>query len=363
MMRTTDRYIFKQVFLATTYGVVSLSLFLVLARIFQDIRPLVVDQHVPLPLVGKFILNAFPISLMYTIPWGFMAAVLLVFGRLSAEQEINAMKLGGVGLFRIACPVFLLGALLSALCTWVNVEIVPRAGASMDNIVYEAVESNPQSLIQPGIIISQLANMRIFVQKKEQDKLHNLHIYRLPDPKNPDSLGEYVYAEDASFAVDPDNKQIKLTLTSAYIESPDKKGNLDIYVASAAPWKVDLTRKKKMIATSMTNEELRAMLHSPPEDFSKKNRVKFSSMITQRYSFAMASLAFSFIAVPLSLARHRKDSSSGILTAMMVGAAYFVFSLLGQKAQSPFVAEALLWAPNVLCLVVGLLLFHRVRFR
>jgi lipopolysaccharide export system permease protein len=163
--------------------------------------------------------------------------------------------------------------------------------------------------------------------------------------------------------VDPDNKQIKLTLTSAYIESPDKKGNLDIYVASAAPWKVDLTRKKKLIATSMTNEELRAMLQSPPEDFSEKNRIKFSSMITQRYSFAMASLAFAFVAVPLSLARHRKDSSSGILTAMMIGAAYFVFSLLGQKAQSPSMAEALLWAPNVLCLVAGLLLFHRVRFR
>jgi lipopolysaccharide export LptBFGC system permease protein LptF len=86
-------------------------------------------------------------------------------------------------------------------------------------------------------------------------------------------------------------------------------------------------------------------------------------MITQRYSFAMASLAFAFVAVPLSLARHRKDSSSGILTSMMLGAGYFVFSLLGQKAQNTTHAEILLWAPNVLCLIAGLFLFHRVRFR
>jgi lipopolysaccharide export system permease protein len=116
MIRISDRYIFTQVFRATSYAVIALSMFLVLGRIFQEIRPLVVEQHVPLPLVGKFILCVFPVSLMFTIPWGFMAAVLLVMGRLSSEQELNAMQLGGMNLPRIAMPVIFLGALLSAHC-------------------------------------------------------------------------------------------------------------------------------------------------------------------------------------------------------------------------------------------------------
>lgn len=101
MFRISDRYLFWQIFKATIYAVVALSLFLVIGQIFQEIRPLIVEQRVPLPLVGKFILNVFPMSLMFTIPWGFMAAIMLVFGRLSQEQELNALQLGGLSLPRI----------------------------------------------------------------------------------------------------------------------------------------------------------------------------------------------------------------------------------------------------------------------
>lgn len=362
MIRISDRYIFRQVTKATVFAVVSLSLFIVLGRIFQEIRPLVVDSRVPLPLVGKFVLNVFPMSLMYTIPWGFMAAILLVFGRLSAEQELNAMQLGGLSLPRIAMPVLLLGALLSALCLWINVTIVPRANARMDNIVYEAVERDPKALIKPGMITAQLQNLRIFVQKKDDEKLYSLHLYKLPNLKKNETTGEYVYAEDASLGVDPVQKKIKLSLNSAYIESPSKEGNLNIFVASAAPWKVDLTRKKEWRASSMSNEEIRSFLTQPPAEFKTKNTTKYLSTITQRYSFAMASLAFAFIAVPLSLARRRKDSNSGILTALLLGAGYFIFSLLAQKSGDPDLANILLWAPNALCVLAGFYLFYRVRF-
>lgn len=362
MFRISDRYLFWQIAKSTLYAVVALSLFLVIGQIFQEIRPLIVEKRVPLTLVGKFIINVFPMSLMFTIPWGFMAAVLLVFGRLSVEQELNALQLGGLSLPRIARPVFVLGGLLSALCLWVNVEVVPRANARMDNIVYESIERDPKALIKPGMITSQLDNLRIFVQKKDEEKLHSLHLYRLADPKKPGSVGEYVYAEDASLGVDREKKQIKLTLTSAYIESTNKDGELNIYVASAAPWKVDLTRKRRYRASSMTEGEIRDYLANPPDTLTQKDRNKYLTGITQRYSFAMASLAFGLIAVPLSLAKRRKDSTSGILTALLLGAGYFIFSLLAQKSNDPTQATILLWAPNVLCVIFGFYLFHRVRF-
>jgi lipopolysaccharide export LptBFGC system permease protein LptF len=77
----------------------------------------------------------------------------------------------------------------------------------------------------------------------------------------------------------------------------------------------------------------------------------------------MASFAFAFIAVPLSLAKKRKDSTSGILYALLLGAGYFIFSLLAQKSNSPALATTLLWLPNILCVLIGIALFYRVRFR
>jgi lipopolysaccharide export LptBFGC system permease protein LptF len=47
----------------------------------------------------------------------------------------------------------------------------------------------------------------------------------------------------------------------------------------------------------------------------------------------------------------------------MFGAAYFVFSILAQKSDSTDTATLLLWLPNVLCVLFGIMLFYRVRFR
>ena len=365
MFRISDRYLFFQVLQATVYAVVALSLFIVLGQIFQEIRPLLVENRVPLPLVGKFILNVFPKSLMFTIPWGFMAAVMLVFGRLSAENELNALQLAGLSLPRVALPVIILGALLSSLCLWINTSIVPRANARIDNVVYDAVERNPKDLIKPGMITSQIENLRIFVQSKDGKKLQNLHIYRLPDPKKKtENTGcEYVYAEDAGLGVDPLKKQIKLTMNSAYIESTGKNQEPQIILASAAPWKYDLLREKKFRANSMTEQEIRHYLSNPPPGLKPITIAKFHSSIIQRYTFAMATFCFAFIAIPLSLARRRQDSTSGIILALLLGAGYFIFTLVAQKSGDVDKAMIILWSPNVLCILVGIHLFHRVRFR
>ena len=88
-MRLADRYIAKQVLMGTLYAIVVLSLVLVMGNLFKQVRPLLVEQHAPPGLVFRFILNLVPFSLMFTIPWGFLSAVILVFGRLSGENEIT----------------------------------------------------------------------------------------------------------------------------------------------------------------------------------------------------------------------------------------------------------------------------------
>lgn len=363
MIRTADRYIFRQALVATLYAVVLLSFFLVLGTIFQEIRPLLVENRLPLTLVGKFALNIFPYSLIFTIPWGFMAAVLLVFQRLSAENELHALQLSGMSLRRIAAPVFALASLLSLFCLWVNLEVVPAAKLSNLGIKYYAVETNPQSLIKPGAINSQMdRNVSIFVQSRDGNKVKSLHLYKLPDPSKNEG-GEYIYAEEASIGLDTQARQIKLMLNSAYIERTNAKNELDVYVASAAPWKWDISRQAKQDPESMTNEQIAAFLRNPPDGAVKKNIGRFSTVYHQRYSFAFASIAFAFVAVPLGLTKRRKEGTGGVLIALLLGAGYFVFSVIANKSTDPTHVVTMLWTPNVLCVAVGIWLFHRARFR
>jgi hypothetical protein len=147
-MRISDRYIGRQVLYGTLFAVVVLSLVLVLGNLFKQIRPLLVDKHAPVWLVFRFVLNVLPYSLMFTIPWGFLSAVLLVFGRLSADQEVTSFRVAGVSLWRLVLPVFVIAALLSGTCLWLNLRVVPKAKSSMIELLYD--QARPPLATQPG---------------------------------------------------------------------------------------------------------------------------------------------------------------------------------------------------------------------
>ena len=48
-----------------------------------------------------FIAYALPFSLIFTIPWGLLTAILLVYGRLSADNELIALRANGVSVTRV----------------------------------------------------------------------------------------------------------------------------------------------------------------------------------------------------------------------------------------------------------------------
>ena len=113
--------------LGTLFAIVLLSTILVMGSLFQNLRMLIVEFGAPPKIILEFILATIPFSLIYTIPWAFLTAVLLVFGRMSSDNELTGFRVAGVSLKRLALPVFALGAALSALCMWLNLEIAPRA--------------------------------------------------------------------------------------------------------------------------------------------------------------------------------------------------------------------------------------------
>src|SRR5690606_9969456 len=129
----------KQVLFGTIYAVLILSVVLVLSRLFQDSRALLVDQKAPVELLFRFMLSILPYSLMFTLPWGFLTAVLLVFGRLSSEHEITSFRVAGMSLMRVALPVFVIGAALSGICLYLNVNVVPLAKATSAELIMEHV--------------------------------------------------------------------------------------------------------------------------------------------------------------------------------------------------------------------------------
>jgi len=374
MIGLSDRYIGRQVLYGTFFTVVVLSLVLVLGNLFKEIRPLLVDQRAPISLVLRFVLTIIPFSLMFTIPWGFLAAVLLVFGRLSSDNELHAFQMAGRSLARLAMPVFVLGALLSGLCWWLNINVVPQARASLEDMLYEAVKRDPRALLDPGIVQSRFRNQKVFIERKEGDSLYGFHLYQINGNRGagkdaPAPPSAYVHAGKVSLIVDQESQNLRLTLEDAYLETWKKDGTPETAVASQAePWLFDFskTRFRKPRAAAMSNRQIVEFLASErSRKLNPQQRVQFHSEITRRNAFSVACFALAFIGIPLGITARRKDTSTGLALSLLIGGGYFFFSLLAGewKSTDELAIAALLWAPNVMCIALGLLLFRRIRFR
>jgi len=349
-----DRYIAKNLLTTTLFAVAILSGVFLLGNIFKEARPLFVGKHPSPFLILEFIFSVLPYSLLFTIPFSFLAAVMLVFGRLSADNEILSMRMAGRSLPRIALPVFIVAALLSGFCFWLNSEMSPKAKARVKTLLVDAVKDDPNKFLDPGVVQTQLADKRIYVRERKkingEDILYGLHIHDISafgtdeaegsekptakdeNPKPPIEDTEtkgastfYVYAESAKLEVDLKNSQIKLDLKNAFaITSDENKENPDLRI---------------------------------------KYRAEFAHAITSRQSFSLACLAFALVGVPLGIGAKRKDSSTGFILSILIGLGYFLFHIFASEIEddTSTVSTILFWLPNILALIIGVWLFRRFR--
>src|SRR6516162_391636 len=115
-MKLLDRYVGREILTTSFFAIAVLSLVLVLGNVFKQLLDLLVNHDVPLQYILSFIAYIIPFSLTFTIPWGFLTAVLLIFGRLSAENELIALRSCGISIPRICVPIFGLALICVGIC-------------------------------------------------------------------------------------------------------------------------------------------------------------------------------------------------------------------------------------------------------
>ena len=158
---------------------------------------------------------------------------------------------------------------------------------------------------------------------------------------------------------------MRIQLQDAFFETIKTDGSVEMaFAGNAEPLLIDLRdpRSRRARPSAMTNLQIRERLANDP-DLDEARKVRFRSEITKRYSFSMACLAFAFIAVPLGLNSRRKDTSGGLILSLLIGTGYFLVTMLAEQFRSDTWASAVLWSPNVVCVLLGIWLFRRARFK
>ena len=407
-MKTLDRYILRQLIAITFLGVLSLTMLLLLGQLFKELHTLLVESGAPPSIVIDFILQVIPFSLTFSVPWGFLTAVLLVYGRLAADNELTSMRMAGLSLWRLSAPAIGMGIVLSGLCYYINIEIAPKGKQAMTELVMTAAMDNPRNLLKSSQDATKLDKVMLYVEQRVGDELRGVHIYPSDEDETLGADFDAIHAQSAEIGeFNLKTRQLSLTLKKATIERT-RNGLTDMPLIGSMPLRVHIPIRKhrKMKSNRFTNAEIAELFEqfdivkrvnddvmkraerkatqkqpfpcasvlwsTAREDaqrlkshMNEKNERSYRTEGIQRASFACACIVFSLIGVPLAITARRRDTSTGFAIGILVAALYFmalVFCELSRKAAgiTPYIV---LWIPNVVCAAFAIWQHQKAKFR
>ena len=364
-MKLIDRYITRELLLNVFLAVTVLSFVLVVANIFRKLLPLIVNHDVPGAYLIAFIAYVLPYSLIFTIPWGLLASVLLVFGRLSGDNEFTALRSNGIGLTRICLPLLIIAVILTAVCLWLSLSVAPAGRARLNAMLYEVATKNPMALFQTDQVIDQFPGRKIYVGRKDGNKLENIIVFETNETALPIRVTS---ARLGLLETDLANQRILLHLKDARYQQRDESDPLDLRKMHDG---ISLAEGTLPISLSELYEKTRSSgrsamsLHDLLDLLQRGNPFQQSfsrTEINRRLSVPFACLAFALVGVPLAVAAHRRETSVGYGLSIVIAFAYFVFMILADTLRVTPAArpELLLWLPNVLFIGLGLFMFRRL---
>ncbi len=126
IIKKLDSYILRQLVSTVLFSIIGLCVLFVVVHLLENLDGFL-DRKTPPKLIALFYLNYLPEIIKLITPIAMLLSSLFTMGRFSQQNELTAMKAGGMSLYRIMLPVLLFGIVLSAGQFYFDGWVVPRA--------------------------------------------------------------------------------------------------------------------------------------------------------------------------------------------------------------------------------------------
>ena len=361
-MRAIEKYVFGSFLSSFLLAFLVLSFVLTISLLVQIVGYMI--DGMPAALIGRFAAVGFPETLQWTIPLALLVSSVLVFSRLSADSEIAAMRACGINLLSIMKLPALFALLASLLCSWINNEIVPRGHEVRRTLASKLSVDNAVDLIEPGVKIRDFPGVELLVRRKEgrwlydvtatvtdeKDVVRTIHA----DKALASGEGESMALELYSFTVDPVDERISAQGRGEYVYYP-----IEVKSGKYVKKGKDLRFFELLDKIRADSAELESGADEGKEG--RRNLSKLKVEMSKRFVFAMASLCFVLVGIPLGIQAQRKESTIGMAISLAIALGYYLFAMLMLSNQKSYAMhpEVLMWLPVAVCLALSAWLVRR----
>ena len=403
-MRTLSRYILGQQVAPFLFGVFIIMFILILDFLYKNLE-ILIGKGVPVLVSLELLLLSMGWMMVMAIPMAVLIATLISFMRMTSDNEIVAMKTGGLSLTSIAKPVLIAAAVLSFLMIPVHNYVVPETNHRLANLLVSIHRKKPALQLRDGVFMNELKGYSILVNKSRGREIEGVTISKLDRGRPAQTIraerGEIFFAEDGNTLVlklyngeihDVDPKDPKRYLRMSFNEHtlniPDAgtelirmerehRGEREMSISDLRG-EIRAIRRKivllddevdKVIRESAAELEQFYRLHTGGGDASKSvrgamaiisstldklrsiesrvnsHRRQIRSMsveVHKKVALSFACIVFVIIGVPIGVRTRDASAGAGMVVSILFFAVYYAFLKVGENlADRGFMPPAL----------------------
>jgi lipopolysaccharide export system permease protein len=371
-----DRYILTELLMPFLFGVVAFSSIGVAIGVLFDLVRRITERGLPLTIALQVFALKLPYFVSLAFPMSILLACLMVYGRLSSDSELIALRSCGVSVYRLVAPAIAIGLVITGITFVFNEAVVPSANYQAARLLEQTINSDSPTYRDKDIVY----------QEFNEQKLSNGAVSR--------SLARIFYAQEfdgrqmkgltvLDFSQTGINQIIKAE--SATWDADEKVWNFangTIYVISSTGsyqnilrferQRLELPRAPLDIAQSIRNPdemtivEMRDYLGILEQMRDQRQIRRFTLRIDQKVAFPFACLMFGLVGSTLGIRPQRSGRATGFGKSLILILSYYLltsiceglyYSLYQYGFFPSFLAA---WLPTLLGLGMGVLLLVRL---
>lgn len=357
-----DKYILKQLIEVFVLGVIIFTSIIFASETFTQLIKQITQFGIPFNIAIMMVILNLPQVFVMTIPISTLFATVMTVNKLSLNSEITVLRACGIGISRIAKPIFAFAIVMTIVSFLINEFIVP---ATSNQAKYLALYSLQKKHVPEGRMNFTLNEngkdgklKRLFYVQKCKDKtLNNITVL---DLSNKDTVqiiqAKAGHTADSGWVFDGGviytlSATQKVLNTTLFENSTINFGieNIESFVKESAS-QYNFFKLMKFIKKNKKNP-----------DILEKLKLELQVQLHDKIALPATTFALALVGIPLAITPPRVRYNRGFLFSVMIIFVYYViraFSLnLGEtKAISPFFAA---WLPVISIAIIGWILYYR----
>jgi lipopolysaccharide export system permease protein len=323
---------------------------------------MVINKGVSLSSVGQIFLLYIPVLLGYTLPIACLTTIIMTFSRLSADNEILAIRACGIYMKDLLSPLLVVGIIISLLSVVLNEKIIPYAHHEQRKLLKTMGIKNPTAALEAGAFITAFKGQILFIYRIEGNKLYHIRIYQ-PQPDGKPT--RTIIAREGEFTPVPGEEKIKLKLMNGTADEPNLKNPNQFYKLNFKNYfmTLDLSGKQEKVEKKPKSMTLRELKDKIVEyDKLLIDPAPLQTEYYRKVSWSFSALIFILLGFPLAVITHRREKSANVSLAVLCAAVYYLLSL-GCEAlsiQNITPIGITMWMPNIIAGTIASVLNYKL---